>query len=249
MPEPILTVSGLRKAFGALHAIDDVSMALHPGEIHALIGPNGAGKSTLISLVTGWVRPDRGTVTLAGRDITKLSVARRAQLGLGRTFQVSSLAMALSARANVMLAVQGRQQRPFNIWRRVHDDPTLINPALACLRQVGLESRAPVPAAALSHGERRQLELACALALQPKAFLLDEPMAGLDAADTTKLVELLSTMKTTAPILLVEHDMAAVFALADRVSVLVQGQLLTTGSVADIRADPRVRDAYLGTAT
>lgn len=245
-PAPALAVEGLRKAFGGLTATDDVSLDLRAGEIHALIGPNGAGKSTLIGQIAGWIAPDAGCVRLAGRDVTGLGVAERARLGLGRSFQVSSLAAPLSARRNVMLAAQAREGSSFRFWGQVRRDRALVAAAEAALARVGLAGRGNVPTAELSHGERRLVEVACALALGPKALLLDEPMAGLGAEGSGALADLLETLKAEAPILLVEHDMDAVFRLADRVSVLVAGRVIASGPVAEIRADPKVRRAYLG---
>ncbi|WP_068300018.1 ABC transporter ATP-binding protein [Pararhodobacter sp. CCB-MM2] len=246
MAEPVLTLTDLHKSFGALKATDGVSLTLNPGEIHALIGPNGAGKSTLIGQISGRVLPDAGTITFRGHDITRLDVAQRARLGLGRSFQISSLIPDYSARRNVMLALQARQGHSFRFLMPVMRDRGLRDRADAILDRVGLRGRASVPSAELSHGERRLLEIAVALALEPACFLLDEPMAGMGAEGVGALVTFLRDLKTEAPILLVEHDMDAVFALADRLSVLVYGQVIATGTVDEIRNDPRVREAYLG---
>lgn len=246
MAEPVLAVENLSKSFGALKATDAVSLDLRPGEIHALIGPNGAGKSTLIKQIVGEIAQDEGEIRLAGEEISGLSTARRAQRGLGRSFQVSSIAAEFTVLENVMLAVQGASGRTFGFFRRASRDDALTGPARAHLDRVGLAERADVRAADISHGERRSLEVAMALALHPKAFLLDEPMAGMGAEGTARLTELLSSLKREAPILLIEHDMDAVFALADRVSVLVYGKVIATGTVDEIRADPEVRTAYLG---
>jgi branched-chain amino acid transport system ATP-binding protein len=246
MAEPVLAVTGLVKHFGALRATDDVSLDLRPGEIHALIGPNGAGKSTLINQIAGTLRPNSGTISFAGQDITALGVAARARLGLGRTFQVSSLAPEFSALRNVMLAVQALEGSSFRFFRPVMRDDRLVEPAMAALYRVGLAGRARVPAAELSHGERRQLEIAIALALGSKTFLLDEPMAGMGPEGSKRLTGFLDGLRAEAPILLVEHDMDAVFALADRITVLVYGKVIASGTVAEIRADAAVRKAYLG---
>lgn len=246
MAEPVLQLDDLRKSFGALRATDGVSLALRPGEIHALIGPNGAGKSTLMAQISGRLRPDSGKITFRGQDVTALSEPRRARLGLGRSFQISSLIPEFSARRNVMLALQARQGHPFRFLKPVMWDRGLIEPARAMLARVGLEDRAGIPAGELSHGERRLLELAMALALDPACFLLDEPMAGLGAEGVGRFVDFLRDLKSQAPILLVEHDMDAVFALADRISVLVYGRVIASGTVEDIRRDPEVRRAYLG---
>ena len=246
MAEPVLELSNLNKSFGALRATDGVSLDLRSGEIHALIGPNGAGKSTLIHQICGTLRQDTGTIRLAGEDIGALNAAERARRGLGRTFQVSSLAPDFSALRNVMLAVQAQAGSSFRFFKPVMRDTALIDRSMTMLERVGLQERARVPAAELSHGERRQLEIAIALALDSKAFLLDEPMAGMGPEGSKALTGFLDGLRQEAPILLVEHDMDAVFALADRISVLVYGKVIATGTVDDIRRDPAVRTAYLG---
>lgn len=246
MAEPVLVLDGLSKSFGALKATDDVSLDLRPGEIHALIGPNGAGKSTLVNQIAGITRSDAGAIRFLGRRIDGLHVAERARLGLGRTFQISSLALDFSALRNVMLAVQSVAGSSFRFFRPVMSDRALVDPAMVALERVGLGDRARVPAAELSHGERRQLEIAIALALGSKAFLLDEPMAGMGPDGSRTLTTFLSELRREAPILLIEHDMDAVFALADRISVLVYGRIIATGTVAEIRSDAEVRRAYLG---
>jgi len=246
MAEPVLAVAGLVKSFGALKATDHVDLDLKAGEIHALIGPNGAGKSTLINQIAGVLRPDAGSIRFAGEEITHLGVAERARRGLGRTFQVSSLTPEFSALRNVMLAVQAVSGSSFRFIRPVTGDRRLTGPALAALERVGLADRARVPAAELSHGERRQLEIAIALALGSKAFLLDEPMAGMGPEGSKRLTGFLDGLRAEAPILLVEHDMNAVFALADRITVLVYGKVIASGTVEEIRADATVRKAYLG---
>ncbi len=249
MAETVLELRGLKKAFGALKATDDVSLTLRKGEIHALIGPNGAGKSTLMELVSGKLAPDAGEVWLDGAEITGLSVARRARAGLGRSFQVSSLIPEYSALRNVMLALQARQGHSYRFLMPVMHDRALHQNARAILERVGLAPRASVEAAVLSHGERRLLEIAVALALAPRCFLLDEPMAGLGSEGTTRLVSFLRDLKQEAPILLIEHDMDAVFQLADRISVLVYGRIIASGTTAEIRANPQVRAVYLGEET
>ncbi|KFB08198.1 ABC transporter ATP-binding protein [Nitratireductor basaltis] len=249
MAEPILKLEKLNKSFGALKASDDVSLDLREGEIHALIGPNGAGKSTLINQITGAMSPDSGRIHFAGEDVSDLGMAARARLGMGRTFQVSSLAGEFSALRNVMLAVQSRQGSSFRFFKPVMSDRSLVDPAMDALARVGLEDRVDVPAAELSHGERRQLEIAIALALGARAFLLDEPMAGMGPEGSKALTRFLDGLRQEAPILLVEHDMDAVFALADRVSVLVYGRIIASGTVEDIRRNAAVREAYLGEGT
>ena len=246
MADPVLQLVNLTKTFGSLKATDDVSLDLKPGEIHALIGPNGAGKSTLIRTIAGSLRPDSGAIRFLGRDVRALGVPERARMGLGRTFQISSLTPEFSALRNVMLAVQARQGTSFRFLGPVMRDRSLTEPAMAMLERVGLAGRATIPAAELSHGERRQLEIAIALALGSKAFLLDEPMAGMDPEGSRTLTGFLDQLRAEAPILLVEHDMDAVFSLADRITVLVYGRVIATGSVTDIRNDAEVRRAYLG---
>ena len=248
MADAILDIRNLSKSFGGLKATDNVSLDLRAGEVHALIGPNGAGKTTLIHQVCGAVRPDAGSIRFLGQEVLGLGVAQRARLGLGRTFQISSLALDFSALRNVMLAVQSRQGSSFRFFASVMADPGLTEPAMAALERVGLAGRSTVPAAELSHGERRQLEIAIALALGSKALLLDEPMAGMGPEGSRSLTRLLDTLRAETPILLVEHDMDAVFALADRISVLVYGRIVASGSVDEIRNDPDVRQAYLGTS-
>ncbi len=248
MAEPILEIRDLRKTFGALKATDSVSLTLMPGEIHALIGPNGAGKSTLMHQISGSLTPTSGSIRFLGHDVLGLDMAGRARLGLGRSFQISSLAQEFSALRNVMLAVQARQGSSFRFFRPVMGDRSLTEPAMAMLERVGLAGRANLPAAELSHGERRQLEIAIALALGSKAFLFDEPMAGMGPEGSKSLTGFLDKLRHEAPILLVEHDMDAVFALADRISVLVYGRIIATGTVDEIRNNPEVRRAYLGDA-
>ena len=246
MAEPVLELRDLKKSFDALKATDGVSLDLRSGEIHALIGPNGAGKTTLMHQISGALRPDSGSIRFLGKDVLPLGIAARARLGLGRTFQVSSLIPEFSALRNVMLAAQARQGSSFRFLGNVMHDRTLLDAAGSALNRVGLADRASVPAAELSHGERRQLEIAIAIALGAKAFLLDEPMAGMGPEGSRALTAFLDQLRAESPILLVEHDMDAVFALADRVSVLVYGRIIASGSVAEIRNDPAVREAYLG---
>ena len=246
MVEPVLAVTDLCKRFGALAASDHVGFDLTPGEIHALIGPNGAGKSTLINQITGAIRHDSGSIRFEGREIGHLGVAGRARLGLARTFQVSSLAPEFTALQNVMLAAAAASGHVYRFFRPVFGDRRLVEPALDHLARVGLEGRAGVRAADLSHGEKRKLEMAVALAMRPKAFLLDEPMAGMGPEGSKELTGFLDGLRSQAPILLVEHDMDAVFTLADRISVLVYGRVIATGNAAEIRASKEVRRAYLG---
>ena len=246
MSDPVLSTHGLKKSFGALTATDDVSIDLHPGEIHALIGPNGAGKSTLIGQISGSLAPDAGHVSLAGRDVTALDAAARARAGLGRTFQISALAMEDTVLENALLGAIGAEGRGLTMARPVRSHRALVDRAMHALDRVGLSDTKDTRCADLSHGQRRQLEVAVALTLAPKAFVMDEPMAGLGAEGSRTMTSFLDGLRGEAPILLVEHDMDAVFALADRISVLVYGRVVATGTVDEIRASQDVRDAYLG---
>lgn len=246
MTEPVLTINGLSKSFGAVVACDQVSLTIRPGEIHALIGPNGAGKSTLIKQISGALRQDTGQILIGDQEVSALNIVDRARAGLARSFQVSSVVPDFTALQNTMLAVQGREGMSFRFLKPVLKNQDLVEKARACLTRVGLAGRAEVPAAKLSHGERRNLEIAMALALNPKVFLLDEPMAGMGAEGSKALTALLAELKSHTPILLVEHDMDAVFTLADRISVLFYGRIITTGTVDEVRRNPDVIEAYLG---
>ena len=246
MTEAILATHGISKSFGALKASDDVSIDLMAGEIHAIIGPNGAGKSTLIKQICGGLKPDTGTVKLLGEDVTDLPTELRARAGLGRTFQISALAMEDTVLQNAVLGALGGQGNPWRFFKPVLKDKDLLDTAIEALERVGLQDHAKTRTAELSHGQRRQLEVAVALTLKPKAFVMDEPMAGLGTEGSKRLTEFLGDLRHQAPILLVEHDMDAVFALADRISVLVYGKVIATGTVEEIRANKDVRDAYLG---
>ena len=214
--------------------------------MHALIGPNGAGKTTLISQLSGLVRPDAGTIRFAGRDITRLAAHARAHQGLARSFQITSLMAGMTVIENVALAVQARAGHSFRFWRPAAGDERLERPAMAALEKVGIAGRAGDAVGALSHGERRQLEIAMALASGPRLLLLDEPMAGMGPEESARMIAILQGLKGTAAMLLVEHDMDAVFALADRISVLVYGRVIASGPPAAIRANEAVRRAYLG---
>lgn len=246
MTEALLRVEGLSKSFGALKATDQVTLDLRPGEIHALIGPNGAGKSTLIKQIAGGLHPDAGRVFFDGRDITGLSTAARSRAGLGRTFQISSLAMEFTVLQNAVLGALGAAGSAWGFFRPALSNRHLRQRAETALQRVGLSEHAATRTAELSHGQRRQLEVAVALTLQPKAFLMDEPMAGLGASGSKRLTGFLDELRHEAPILLVEHDMDAVFALADRISVLVYGRVIASGTADQIRANAEVREAYLG---
>lgn len=246
MSDPVLETRDLSKSFGALKATQDVSLDLRAGEIHAIIGPNGAGKSTLIGLITGNLHADKGHVHLEGRDISGATVEARAQAGLARTFQISALAMEDTVLENAVLGALGASGRPWRFWRSVLGDKDLTGRAMAALEQVGLANHAGTVCQELSHGQRRQLEVAVALTLEPKAFLMDEPMAGLGAEGSKAMTGFLDGLRAQAPILLVEHDMDAVFALADRISVLDYGRIIASGTVEEIRRNEDVRQAYLG---
>ena len=246
MAEPVLSLQGLRKNFGGLRVTDDVSLDVRPGEIHAVIGPNGAGKTTLIHQISGFLSPDAGRVFLAGRDVTRLTPDARARAGLARSFQITSILPAFAAIENVALAVQARSGSSFRFFGRAAGEEALNAEAKAMLAEVGLAERAQVPAGSLSHGEKRALECAIALAMRPKVMLLDEPMAGAGHEEGQRLIDLMERLKAQIPMLLVEHDMDAVFRVADRVSVLVYGRIIATGAPAEIRANRQVREAYLG---
>jgi branched-chain amino acid transport system ATP-binding protein len=246
MAEPILRLQGLSKNFGSLVVTDDVTLDIKVGEMHAVIGPNGAGKTTLINQISGLIAPDAGAVLFAGDDVTALPPPTRALRGMARTFQISSILPAFAVWENVALAVQARTGSSFRFFGNAAAEPELNGPAMAALEQAGIAHRANVRAGELSHGEKRALELAIALAMQPRLLLLDEPMAGIGREETERLVDLLLRLKGQFTLILVEHDMDAVFALADRISVLIRGRVLTTGSPADVRADPQVVAAYLG---
>jgi len=246
MTEALLAVRGLRKRFGGLVATDGVDLDVAEGETLAVIGPNGAGKTTLIAQLSGDLAPDAGTIRFAGVDVTALPAATRSHRGLARSFQITSIFREFTALDNVALAVQAHAGHSFHFWRRAREEPTLREPARAVLAQVGLAGRAEVPAGALAHGEQRQLEIAMALATHPRLLLLDEPVAGMGPDESQRMVQLLRTLRGRHTILLVEHDMDAVFALADRISVMVYGRVIATGTPEAIRANAEVRRAYLG---
>ena len=249
MVEALLSATGLVKRFGGLIATDNVSIDVRPGEIHALIGPNGAGKTTLVGQITGIVPPDSGTIHFAGRDITRLPTHARVRLGLGRSFQITSVLREFSALDNVALALQAHQGHSFRFLADARKDTRLRDAAQQALEAVGLGARAGMPAAALSHGEQRQLEIAMALAGEPKLLLLDEPMAGMGLEESQRMVVFLRGLKSRCGMLLIEHDMEAVFALADRVTVLLYGRAIFSGTPDEIRRHPEVRQAYLGEDT
>jgi len=246
MNKVLLEVRGLTKSFGALLASDHVDLEVREGETHAIIGPNGAGKTTLIGQLAGDLVPDRGRVRFAGEDITALSAPARSHRGFARSFQITSIYADFTALENVMLAVQAHAGSSFRFWSAARAERALQEPARRVLEEVGLGARAGLPAGSLAHGEQRALEIAMALATRPRLMLLDEPVAGMGAEETQRMIAFLSTLKGGKTLILVEHDMDAVFSLADRVSVLVYGRVIATGTPQEVRANAEVRRAYLG---
>ncbi len=246
MAESLLRVEKLVRRFGGIIATDHVTLDVPQGELHAIIGPNGAGKTTLISQLTGHLMPHSGSIFLAGRDISRLPAYRRSALGLARSFQITCLLSDFTAADNVALAAQARQGHSFRFFADARKERALREAAMEALTRVGLRDRAGVLVSRLSHGEQRELELAVALATKPRLLLLDEPMAGLGVTESARMVKLLQELRKEVTIVLVEHDMEAVFALADRITVLVYGRAIATGTPAEIRANAEVRQAYLG---
>lgn len=242
----LLSVRNLVKRYGGLTATDDLSFDVLPGEIHAIIGPNGAGKSTLITQLAGEIRPDSGKILFNDTDITHEAVAQRALRGIARSYQITSVFPEFSALQNVMLTVQAHQGHSFRFWKPALQQTDLVEPAQRALERVGLGARMNVPVADMAHGEQRQLELAMVLAGEPRLLLLDEPMAGMSQSESSQMTELLLSLKGHYGIVLVEHDMDAVFALADRITVLVYGRGIASGPVEKIRGNPDVKAAYLG---
>ncbi len=244
-----LDVAHLNKNFGAIKGTDDLSLRINEGELHAIIGPNGAGKTTLIAQLSGELRPNSGDIRFFGESIVNLSMPQRVGRGIVRSFQITSLCPEFSALTNVALAVQARAGHSYHFWRDARNDPRFVGPAMAALDRAGLADRATVPAGLLAHGEQRQLELAIALAAEPRLLLLDEPMAGMGSEESQQVIALLGRLKSRYTIVLVEHDMDAVFALADRISVLVYGHCIASGTPEEIRNNPAVYEAYLGEDT
>jgi branched-chain amino acid transport system ATP-binding protein len=244
--DALLQVEGLSKRFGGIVASENITLDVKPGELHAVIGPNGAGKTTLIAQLTGQLSCDSGTIRFAGEDITALPMYKRSLLGLARSFQITSLFLDHSVLDNVALSVQAHTGHSFHFWRNARREAELREPALAALARVGLAERADRRASALSHGEHRQIELAMALAGRPRMLLLDEPMAGMGPDESARMVRTLRDLKKELTILLIEHDMEAVFALADRITVLVYGRVIASGKPDEIRANADVIKAYLG---
>ena len=249
MSDALLDVRALSKSFGALRATDRVDLDVREGETHAIIGPNGAGKTTLIGQLAGNLRPDDGRIRFAGEDITALAAPARSRKGLARSFQITSIYREFTALDNVALAVQAHAGHSFRFWRPARAEAQLRDPARAILEEVGLGARADVLAANLAHGEQRQLEIAMVLATRPRLMLLDEPVAGMGTDESQRMVRFLGTLKGRRTMILVEHDMDAVFTLADRISVLVYGRIIASGTPEEIRANPEVRSAYLGEDT
>ena len=248
MSRAVLDVHGLNKSFGALHATRDLSFRVNAGEIHALIGPNGAGKTTLIQQIYGAVKPDSGRVLLNGRDITSLPIPGRVRAGIGRSFQISNVLMDFTVLENAIVAEQARLGQSFRFLKPAFDDKDLQAGAYDILRRVGLEDRASYPASDLAHGERRMLELALAMATAPQLLLLDEPMAGAGTEESQRMSEIIESLRGDVAILLIEHDMDAVFRLADRITVLVEGAVIASGIADEISNSAAVQTAYLGGA-
>jgi branched-chain amino acid transport system ATP-binding protein len=246
MPEPLLRIENLVRRFGGIVATDNLSLDIARGELHAIIGPNGAGKTTLIAQLIGQLRPSAGTIRFAGQDVTHLPAWKRSQLGLARSFQITSLLPDFTAADNVALATQARDGHSFRFFANARKETALREAAHAALQRVGLAGRADTVVSRLSHGEQRELELAVALATKPQLLLLDEPMAGLGASESARMVRLLADLRQEVTIVLVEHDMNAVFALADRITVLVYGRVIASDVPAAIRLNEEVRRAYLG---
>jgi branched-chain amino acid transport system ATP-binding protein len=246
MAEPLLSVLSINKRFGAVQASSDFSLEVARGELHALIGPNGAGKTTALNQLCGETMPDSGRIYFDGKQITRMPAYRRAQLGMARSYQITSVFDHLTVRENLSLAIQAHHGHSFRFWKKAASDPVVHRAVLPAMARVDLEARADAPAASLSHGEKRQLEVGMALSGGPKLLLLDEPYAGMGPGGTVELTRLIQRLKKEVTILLVEHDMGAVFRLADRITVLVYGQAIASGTPDEIRADPTVREAYLG---
>jgi branched-chain amino acid transport system ATP-binding protein len=246
MIKPLLKTENICKAFGGIVASDNLSLEVMTGQIHAIIGPNGAGKTTLINILSGQLFPDSGEIIFDGNFITRFRSSKRANLGLARSFQITSIFPDFSTLDNVVFSILARSAHNFRFWRPTQNDDELRIPALEVLNRIGLGARADVIAGNLAHGEKRQLEIAMALATQPKMLLLDEPMAGMGAEESQTMISLLNELKSDYTMLLIEHDMDAVFALADQITVLVYGRDIASGTPLDIRANKEVRAAYLG---
>jgi branched-chain amino acid transport system ATP-binding protein len=242
----VLELKGLSKRFGGVIATDGVALDVKPGEVHALIGPNGAGKTTLVAQIAGDLASDGGTIVFDGADVTRAPQHQRVRAGLARSYQVTSVFRRLSVLDNLALAVQARSGSSFSFWRPVASEESLAAEARAIAAEIGLAGREDVAAAALSHGEQRALEVGLALATRPKLVLLDEPMAGMGPEESQRMIALIERVRAQVAVLLVEHDMDAVFRLADRISVLVSGRVIASGAPEAIRAHSEVKKAYLG---
>jgi branched-chain amino acid transport system ATP-binding protein len=242
----LLQVNDLVKNFGALRATDHVTLDVQLGEIHALIGPNGAGKTSLVAQLSGLLPSDSGQIFFDGQDVTAMPTHARVGRGLARSFQITRLFKSFTVLDNVALSVQARSGNSFSFWRPVRSEKALTDQAMAVLHELGLQDRAQDPASELSHGEQRILELGLAVATQPKLLLLDEPMAGAGPVESERILQLIQKLRAKVAILLIEHDMDAVFRLADRISVMVNGALIATGTPQAIRLNPQVVAAYLG---
>ena len=246
MKNKILNIKNLSKSIGAFKVTDEIAIDLNFNEIHALIGPNGAGKSTLIKQIVGSVKHDIGSIILDQEDITDLTDIERAKIGISRTFQVSSIIPKFTALENIILSLLNKSNNTFQLFKSLKENRELHSKAKNILRDIDLDKKSDEIASELSHGDRRKLEVGLALAMEPKVFLFDEPMAGLDESGTKMMIDLFKKIKVNSPILLIEHDMDAVFALADRVSVIVYGKIVATGTVKEIKSNNLVRDVYLG---
>ena len=242
----MLSLRNLSKRFGGVVAVDRVNLDVAPGEVHAMIGPNGAGKTTLVSQISGSVSSDEGQISFQGRDITKAKPYERVRLGLARSHQITSIFRRFSVLDNLALAVQARRGSSFSFWRPVAAERALFDEARGLAASVGLAEKVEALASTLAHGEQRALEVGLALATQPRLVLLDEPMAGMGPEESQRMIALIGRLRGGVTVLLVEHDMDAVFRLADRITVLVNGRVIASGRPAEIRADKDVRRAYLG---
>ena len=242
----MLSLTNLSKRFGGVVAVDGASLAVAAGEVHALIGPNGAGKTTLIGLISGAMASDSGQISFLGNDVTGLQPHERVRAGLARSYQITSIFRRFSVLDNLALAVQARSGSSFSFWKPVASESALFDEARSIAGQIGLAPKVGVAAARLSHGEQRALEVGLALATRPKLVLLDEPMAGMGPEESRRMIELISRIRAEVTVLLVEHDMDAVFRLADRISVMVNGRLVATGAPQEIKANEEVKRAYLG---
>jgi len=247
MKNSVLKIDSLTKSFGAVVASQNISLELNRNEIHALIGANGAGKSTIVKLITGFLKQESGKIFLEGKEISNLSSEQRTQKGIARTFQVSSIINNFSLIDNIKLSLIGKNKRSLDFLSNLNLDQQAYKEAYGFLKEVNLEDKAELLVSSLSHGEKRKLEICIALSMNPKLFLLDEPMAGLDGDSSNLIVDLFKKLKNRAPILLIEHDMDTVFSLADRISVLDYGKIIATGTVEEIRNNQTVKEVYLGT--